>query len=251
MFDLKRLQANRLKAQTAIQYSSFYQFVCNDLLSRLAPIDREFNKILLISPILEEIFHKQLKNKYRECDIMSIDFQNMTIQNEKFDLVIFPMGLQWVIDVQHFLKLIYKCMQPDGLFICNFAGGGTLSHLRRNLVELEEKFTRKYSPHISPFIQFEHLTPLLQQAGFIENIIDMETIELEYESALALMHALKKAGEGNALENKISYSITKKMHQCLAKKPKDGFLDVINLISFISGPQKRSITLHKKPFDMI
>jgi SAM-dependent methyltransferase len=201
--------------------------------------------------MLENIFRIQLKKKYKNCDIIASDFNNIKMQNDKFDLVIFPLGLQWVMDVERFLKLIYQHMLPNGLFICNFAGGGTLSNLRRKLVELEEEFTGKHSPHISPFIQFEHLTPLLQQAGFAENIIDMETIELEYESALALMLALKKAGEGNALQNKINYSITKAMHQSLAKKQPDGFLDLVNLITFISSPNKGGITLHKEPFNMI
>ena len=90
--------------------------------------------------------------------------------------------------------------------------------------------------------------PLLQQAGFAENIIDMETLELEHDSALDLMKMLQNIGESNALQCSISYSINKKMYEELKQPAEKLFTDQINLITFVSTPTKSSIKLKSKYF---
>ena len=192
-----------------------------------------------------------MKNRYYNCSIISQNiFQvenSIVINQQNFDLILFPFGLHWIADIQHFLRQIYNILAKDGVFICNFAGGGSLSNLRLKLIETESKYSNNHYPHISPFIQFQHAAPLLQQAGFNENIIDLETIELEYDSPLKLMKALKNCGESNVMEN-ISHSITKNMYQELKKKEVGNFIDIVNLITCVSTPTKQSIKLFEKRF---
>lgn len=250
MFNINKLNNNRLKAKNFIENSAFHNFLCDDLIDRLSQINKLFKHILLISPILESEIQKQLKQRYQDCSIISQNIFENPILNisppYKFDLIIFPFGLHWVSDVQNFLKQIYNILNKDGIFICNFAGGGTLSNLRVKLIDLESKYSSMYSPHISPFIQFQHMTPLLQHAGFAENIIDFETIELEYDSPLKLMKALQNCGESNVIKN-IHYSITKKMYKELSHE-NSSFVDIVNLITCVSTPAKQSIKLFEKRF---
>lgn len=250
MFDLKKLNNNRTKAQKFIGNSAFHHFVCDDLIDRVGQINNDFKNILLISPILEDKLREQLKQKYIGCSIITINIfesENLVYDLEqKFDLILFPFGLHWINDVQLLLKQIYNLLNKTGIFIANFAGGGTLGNLRRELIELEAKYTGIHSPHISPFIQFQHVAPLLQHAGFKENIIDYENIELEYASPLKLMQALRNWGESNAMNN-IASSITKPMYHDLAQE-NENFIDIINLITCVSTPNKQNIKLFDQRF---
>ena len=252
MFNTRTIERNREKSRKNLHKSPFHQFIYEDLLDRLEPIDRKFNNILLINPILKSILATTLNKKYPNHTLTIIEStQQIALIKQKFDLVVFPFGLHWVSDVQGFLKQICEILESTGIFICNFPGGGTLGNLRRKLIELESQTSGMHVPHISPFIPFEHMTPLLGQAGFTENIIDMESLELEYNNPLSLMKAVKAAGESNSLKEGISYSITKKMHRELKITHNKPFADCVNLISFISSKTKRSIKLLKEHFNPI
>ncbi len=251
MFNIFKLNNNRQLAKKFIQESPFHQFLSDDLIDRIGQINKQFNNILLISPILELEIQNHFKQKYSNCKITSTNiFETKILQDnelEKYDLIIFPFGLHWLDDVQFFLKQVHNILEPNGFFIFNFSGGGTLNNLRITLIELETKFNSNHYPHISPFIQFQHMTPLLQHAGFNENIIDHENIELEYNSPLKLMKALKNCGESNALQN-IEPSITKLMYEELKKEESLGFIDIVNLITCVSSPNKQSVKLFDKRF---
>ncbi len=250
MFSTRTIERNREKSRKNLYKSPFHKFICEDLLDRLEPVDRKFNNILLINPLLEDLFVKTLTQKYPDHKLAIIELtQQIKLIQQKFDLIVFPFGLHWISNVQGFLKQVSEILEPNGIFICNFPGGGTLSNLRRKLVDLESQTSGLHVPHISPFIQFEHMTPLLGQANFTENIIDMESLELEYQNPLSLMKAVKAAGESNSLKDGISYSITKKMYGELKITQDKPFTDYVNLISFISTRTKRSIKLLKEHFN--
>jgi len=158
------------------------------------------------------------------------------------DLVTFSQGLHWINDVPSFLMSIKNILKPNGLFIANFIGGNSLKKLRTRLIEAEIASNCVHSPHISPFIHFDHVNPLLAQAGFSEFVIDYENIEIEFNSPLELMREIKNIGESNALDNTNNYGISKQMLEILGKN--DGkFCDQIQLISFIAAPLKNSIKL--------
>ena len=248
MFDLEKLEKNRNKSINIIQASSFYKFIHEDIVDRLEPLDKTFDEILILKPAIEEIITEQLESISKHSNIQYISTIDKELPKDKFDLIIFPLGFHWVSDVKSFLNRIKLILKDNGIFICSFPGGGSLRNLRRKLIELEISHKSTHTAHIAPFIQFEHITPLLQQSGFIENIIDIEALELEYNSPLALMKAIKNHGEGNILKPGARYSINKKMYFDLQKINKEPFSDYINLITFIAAPKKNTIKL--KPGDL-
>lgn len=243
MFDLEKLEKNREKSVNVIQASSFYKFIHEDIIDRLDPLDKNFDEILIIKPAIEEIITEHMEVISKSSNIQYVTNIEKQLPKTKFDLIIFPLGFHWINDVEKFLKQIKLILKDDGIFICSFPGGGSLRNLRRKLIELEISHKITHTAHISPFIQFEHITPLLQQSGFIENIIDMEPLELEYNSALDLMKAIKNHGEANILKSGLGYSITKKMYLDLKSVTEEPFSDHINLITFIASPKKNTIKL--------
>ena len=242
MFDPNKLELRRKKNLNNILNSDFHRLICTDIIDRLKQIEKKFHEILIINQTISHILIPSLEKEFTNCNITISNYLDDTDHPlNKFDLVIFPLGLHWINDIQKFLYKASQTLHQNGILMCNFPGGGTLRNLRVKLIEAESEHSTKHTPHISPFIQFEQVVPLLQHAGFQENIVDMEKIELEYSSPLSLMKALQKSGESNALKECVKYSITKEIYNSLKQNDKTIFTDQINLISFVSSKTKKTI----------
>jgi len=183
-----------------------------------------------------------LLDSFKHNNKLLIDDEDLEFPLSSFDLIIYSLGLHWINDVQRFLLNIRKYLKPDGIFIGNFVGGDSLKNLRKVLIELEITSNFKHSPHISPFIHFDHVPILFSQAGFSEVIVDYENISLKFDNPLALMREIKNIGESNSLNASHNYAISKKMFSLLQNYT-NTFEDNINLISFIASPNKNSIRL--------
>jgi len=114
-----------------------------------------------------------------------------------FDLVLSAMTLHWVNDLPGALIQIARALRPDGLFLGAMLGGETLWQLRQALAAAESEVEGGLSPRISPFADLADAAGLLQRAGFALPVADSETIDVEYDSALALMRELSAMGESN------------------------------------------------------
>ena len=217
MFDDNFIQKN--KSRDYLKNSEFFKFIYMDLIDRTNFIKNNKSETLWIN-----------QNNFHQLNF---------IQNNSIDYIYFPFGMHWVSDVPKFLSNIKSLMTKNGIFICNFAGGGSLLNLRKTLYLAHETTNTNQFPHISPFIRFEDVTSLLAQAGFIENIVDREEITFEYDSAILFMKALKNAGESNALKNRTHYSLNKEIYQYLNKKDFDPFIDQVNLITIVASKPKK------------
>jgi NADH dehydrogenase [ubiquinone] 1 alpha subcomplex assembly factor 5 len=114
-----------------------------------------------------------------------------------FELVLSAMDLHWVNDLPGTLIQIARILKPDGLFLAAMLGGGTLWQLRQALAAAESEVEGGLSPRVSPFADLRDAAGLLQRAGFALPVADSETIEVEYQSPLALMRDLGAMGESN------------------------------------------------------
>ncbi|HJD60281.1 MAG TPA: methyltransferase domain-containing protein [Rickettsia endosymbiont of Omalisus fontisbellaquei] len=228
-------------------------------MDRLRMVDKNFDSILEISAKCGYLTNL-LKTTYRNADITAtdmspllldsfehnhkllIDDEDLEFPPNSFDLIVYSLGLHWINDVQRFLSNIRTFLKPDGIFIGNFVGGNSLKNLRKSLIDTEIASNFKHSPHISPFIHFDHVPILLSQAGFAEVIVDYENISLKFDNPLALMREIKNIGESNSLNASHNYAISKKMLSLLQNYT-NSFEDNITLISFIATPVKNSIRL--------
>lgn len=116
---------------------------------------------------------------------------------QSFDLVVSAMDLHWVNDLPGTLIQIGRILKPDGLMLGAMLGGATLWQLRQALAQAESEVEGGLSPRVSPFADLRDAAGLLQRAGFALPVADSETIDVEYDDALALMRDLGRMGESN------------------------------------------------------
>ncbi|HJD64636.1 MAG TPA: class I SAM-dependent methyltransferase [Rickettsia endosymbiont of Diachasma alloeum] len=259
MFNRVNITNNRNNAVIGISNSLFIKQAADDLIDRLKMINKNFSNILEISAKcgyltkLLKVIYKDAKitatdmshlllDSFEHNNKLCIDEEHLEFLEGSFDLIVYSLGLHSINDVQRFLFNIRKFLKSDGVFVGNFIGGSSLQNLRKSLIGLEIDSSSQHSPHISPFIHFDHVPILLSQAGFNEVIVDYENIELKFDNPLELMREIKNIGESNSLILRQNYAISKKMYSLL-QNYKNGFEDHITLISFIASPNKNSIRL--------
>ena len=266
IFDRTKVLKFHDRAAANIAQSSFFKSAAQDLIDRLEIIDKDYLRILNVGCRSE--LPLQLKTHFKEAKIIvtdisqtvlsafdydhkfALDEENIVellpqfipdLTSKYFDLISFPLGLHKINDVQNFLQQTSYLLRDDGIFIGNFIGGESLKSLRYKLFEAEEKARLPHYPHIAPFIHFDHVVMLLQNAGFAEIIVDYENIDLEFQSPIKLMYALKEAGESNVLADIANYSLPKKVYSALAIV--NTFFDRLQLISFTASKSKNTIKL--------
>jgi NADH dehydrogenase [ubiquinone] 1 alpha subcomplex assembly factor 5 len=218
VFDRKVLRTRRERAARDWEHSSFLKReIADRLVERLDDVRRSFPLALDLGCHGDEIaaalaarsgerkpvghlvradlgfgFARRAKGPALVADEEALPFAA-----GRFDLVLSAMGLHWVNDLPGALIQIAGILKPDGLFLGAMLGGGTLWQLRQALAAAESEIEGGLSPRVSPFADLRDAAGLLQRAGFALPVADGETIEVEYDSALALMRELGAMGESN------------------------------------------------------
>jgi len=130
---------------------------------------------------------------------VAIDGEALPFGAEKFDLIIAHCSLHWINDLPGALIQLRRALKPDGLFLASLPVLGTLAELRAALLDAETTITGAVTPRISPYPDLRDCAGLLQRAGFLLPVADVEDIEFLYATPLAFLHDLRAAGETNAI----------------------------------------------------
>jgi len=130
---------------------------------------------------------------------VAIDGEALPFGPQKFDLVLAHCSLHWINDLPGALIQLRRALRPGGLFLASMPVLGTLQELRAALLDAELMLTGGVSPRVSPYPDLRDCAGLLQRAGFLLPVADVEEIALLYANPLGLLLELRAAGETNAV----------------------------------------------------
>ncbi|KAI5481487.1 putative methyltransferase c20orf7 mitochondrial precursor [Pseudohyphozyma bogoriensis] len=224
----KQLQRDRAATDKACQWAERSRLtdyvkdeVAANMVDRLLDIKRRFPAVLdigagpgFISKHLDtEITQKLIMTDsseamlYRDADLESdvpiervvCDEELLPFEENSQDAVMSCLALHWVNDLPGTLIQIRKILRPDGVFIGSMLGGDTLFELRTSLQLAELEREGGISPRVSPMINSQDVTSLLNRAGFNLATVDLDEISISYPSIFELVEDLKWMGEGNAI----------------------------------------------------
>jgi len=131
--------------------------------------------------------------------IVIADDEALPFCDGSLDLAVSLLALQFVNDLPGTLIQIRRALKPDGLFMAALIGGDTLTELRQAFAAAESEIEGGASPRVAPFADLRDLGALLQRAGFALPVTDVDRVSVRYDSALALMHDLRRMAAANAL----------------------------------------------------
>lgn len=138
------------------------------------------------------------------------DEEALPFGEEKFDLVVSALSLQWVNDLPGTLLQIRRALKPDGLMMAALIGGETLHELRECLAAAESETTDGASPRVSPFAEVRSLGSLLQRAGYALPVVDVDRHVVRYRDAFKLFRDLRLMGAANVLAERSRKPLSKK-----------------------------------------
>jgi SAM-dependent methyltransferase len=139
------------------------------------------------------------------------DEERMPFADASLDLIVSTLGLHWTNDVVGALIQIRRALKPDGLFIGAFLGGTTLTELRQSLVAAESEILGGAGSRVSPFADAQDAANLLQRAGFVQPVSDIDTVTVRYEHPLKLIADLRQMGETSVLADRHPKPLTRKL----------------------------------------
>jgi NADH dehydrogenase [ubiquinone] 1 alpha subcomplex assembly factor 5 len=133
---------------------------------------------------------------------VAADEECLPFRPGSFDLIVASLSLHWINDLPGALLQLRQTLRPEGLLLASLPALGTLAELRTALTEAEVEVSGGASPRVSPFPELRDCAHLMQRAGFVLPVADVEDIRLAYADPFALLTDLRAAGEANAIRER-------------------------------------------------
>jgi malonyl-CoA O-methyltransferase len=121
------------------------------------------------------------RNPMRLC----ADLVRLPLAGESFGLVWCNMALHWLADPLPALREFARVLAPDGLLTFSTLGPDTLKELRG----------AAGARRVHDFIDMHDIGDMLIEAGFGAPVMDMEMIELAYQTPTRLLDDLRASGQ--------------------------------------------------------
>lgn len=205
-------------AHTYNQHDILQKEIADRLLSRLDFI-RINPKIILDCGARTGYLSNQLKMRFPTAEIISLDFAQVLLQQNKtdqqsihkvcawplqiplreqsVDLMISNLLLHWINDIPSCLYEWKKMLQPNGLTLFSLLGVDTLAELRASFAAVSG------DTHIHQFADMHELGDVLLSQRWLDPVVDNEKITIHYRSVMQLIEDLKKTGTHNARPDRL------------------------------------------------
>jgi NADH dehydrogenase [ubiquinone] 1 alpha subcomplex assembly factor 5 len=216
VFDRLAVRRHRDRAaRTVDQVADILRDAAERLLDRVDDTNRRFTDVLdvggrgVVAPLL-----RARAMTVVSCDLspamaalnggacVAADEECLPFAPASFDLIVASLSLHWINDLPGALLQLRHSLRPEGLLLASIPALGTLSELRSALTEAESDIAGGASPRVSPFPELRDCANLLQRAGFVLPVADVEDIRLLYADPFALLTDLRAAGETNAIRQR-------------------------------------------------
>jgi SAM-dependent methyltransferase len=211
--DIFDRNARRLRRDRAADHFADHDFLrhamVEGLLDRLDSVTRTFTDVLELGCFdaglpLPPGVHPVRTDPGRRFAAMNggrqIDEDRLDFADASFDLVVSAGTLDSVGDLPGAFALIRRMLRPDGLFLAAFTGGGTLSTLRRTLIEAEGD---RPAPRIHPQVDVRSAGDLLVRAGFALPVAVSETLTVRYGNIFTLFADLRGMAASNIMPGRV------------------------------------------------
>lgn len=212
IFDRRAVRLHRDRAATTVaRVSPILQHAADALLDRLDDTTQRFTRALdvggrgVVAPALRargiatvacDLSARMAALSGAPC--VAVDEEWLPFGPGAFDLVVANLSLHWINDLPGALIQLRRAMTHDGLLLASVPSLGTLGALRTALIGAETEATGGASPRVSPFPELRDMAGLMQRAGFVLPVADVDTTVLLYADPWALLRDLRDAGETNA-----------------------------------------------------
>ena len=226
LFD-RKLAAARAARQRGAEPNILTRTIAEELVERLAFVNRRFGCVLLIAAEPDAIAAR-LKEagqvKEVETRLPSAD-DHMDLPQGRYDAVFSVLDLQTFNDVPGALIQMRRALRPDGLLLACLFAGDTLTELRQSWLAAEAALSGGVSPRVAPMIDVRELGALLQRAGLALPVADLDRTMVRYADAVALIHEIRELGLSNNLAGRSRLPVSRRLMGAAVNHYQQNFAD--------------------------
>jgi len=226
LFD-RALGAARAARRRRTEPNILTRTIAEELVERLAFVNRRFEQVLLIAAEPEAIAARlkeggQVKEVETRLPSASDD---LGLPTERYDAVFSVLDLQTFNDVPGALIQMRRALKPDGLLLACLFAGDTLTELRQSWLAAEAAVAGGVSPRVAPMIDVRELGGLLQRAGLALPVADLDRTLVRYADAVALIHEIRELGFSNNLAGRLRTPVSRRLMGMAVSHYQQNFAD--------------------------
>ncbi len=194
--------------------------VFEDCLERLSLIQRPFPSALLLG-CPSPVWPKRLSSVCNRVDVFDpgalfaaassgrqASETELPVDPAAYDLVLAIGTLDTVSDLPAALLRLRLALRPDGLLLGAVSGGETLPRLREAM-RAADAVAGAAAAHVHPRLAPQALIGLLEAAGYIMPVVDVDRVPVAYRSMQPLVRDLRAMAGTNILSQRPRFPILK------------------------------------------
>jgi NADH dehydrogenase [ubiquinone] 1 alpha subcomplex assembly factor 5 len=210
LFDMELRALRRDRAYRSGPELFLHDRAFDDCLERLALVERRFQAALLIG-CPDPRWRARLGEHVNRVEIIEpgplfaraagaqrVNEDQFEPRSDAFDLCVAVGTLDTVNDLPRALRSVRASLNQDSLFIGALAGGEGLPQLRRAM-HAADQVAGAASLRVHPRIEAASLAPLLDACGFIKPVVDVDRVQVSYETLDRLVRDLRGMAATNIL----------------------------------------------------
>ena len=138
-------------------------------------------------------------HQLRQAGITGVcgDVHRLPLQDHSVDMLTSNAMLQWSYDLPQLLRECARVLNNNGLFLFATFGTDTLKELRLAWQEVDTLY-----PHVNPFMDMHELGDSLMRCGFVNPVMDVQIIQLEYSHWRYALQDVRGVGSRNHLRDR-------------------------------------------------
>lgn len=126
------------------------------------------------------------------------DAEQLPFKDDSVDLIFSTSTFQWCTDLNQVFSECRRVLCSNGVLIFSTFGPDTLMQLRDSWAQVDD------CEHVHEFLDMHHIGDMLLANKFADPVVDMEIINIKYQSLRQLLQDLKDTGSRGKFNTSIS-----------------------------------------------
>lgn len=134
--------------------------------------------------------------RFKRPSFCGADMHALPLHDNSVDLIFANLTIAWSHNIDILFQELKRVLKPDGLLLFTTLGPDTLQELRKSWQSVDDYC------HVHPFLDMHDIGDSLIKAHFLDPVMDMEKLTVNYSTPSALMRDLKNLGMQNTITHK-------------------------------------------------
>jgi len=159
-----------------------------------AQLKKRYPKAKIVSFDLSSNMLTEVKSKQswrRRWSLTQGDMINLPFADMIFDLVFSNQAIHWSHSIKKVFSEVNRVMKQNGCFMFTTLGPDSFKEMKQAWDQIDP------FSHVNDFVDMHDIGDWLLHEFFLDPVMDMEQITVQYETVLKLVHSLKNQGVKN------------------------------------------------------